>query len=284
MRFDVEQPVPGRIRKTALAMSATFVLAGAFVLLKPQSAAACELENPVTFIGGCKDHKFIGLVHLGFGGFWAEAENGFIGLGQVSMHNYVGEKFIGLFQAGLVNDMSGPQFSLLQVGLANNTGIEIERTVADEAFLFGTFNMYDYDYHFSTSRGYSFNLLQVAGIYNVCGECSLIQAALLFNYAIAQYGLQIAFYNEAKTLGGIQASYLYGNAENMYGLQLAALTHATDVRGVQLGVVNLAQTVKGLQIGLYNQTQKLGGVQLGFLNIAGDNWLPWMVLLNVGFY
>lgn len=261
-----------------LAFSALIVTAA------PRPAAACELENPITFIGGCKDNKFIGLVHLGFGGLWAEAENGFIGLGQVSLHNYVGDKYIGLFQAGLVNDMGGPHFSLVQVGLANNTGIEIERSVSDERFLFGTFNTYDYDYHFGTSAGYSFTLLQVAGIYNVCGECSLIQAALLFNYAIAQYGMQIAFYNEADKLAGIQASYLYGHAERMFGLQLAPLTNAKDVRGIQIGVVNLAETVKGLQIGLYNQTQKLGGVQLGFLNIASDNWLPWMVLLNIGFY
>lgn len=260
------------------------VVAATTMVATPRLAAACELDNPVTFIGACKDHKFIGLVHVGFGGFWAEAENGFLGLGQVSMHNYVGETFVGLFQAGFVNNMGGQHFSLLQFGLANNTGIHIERSVSDAKFLFGTFNTYNYDYHFDQSRGYSFTLLQAGLIYNVCAECSLIQTSVLFNYAIHLYGLQMAIYNEAEAVSGLQLSGLYGHSQTMMGLQLGPLTNNMDTRGVQIGIINLAQTVKGVQIGLYNQTQKLAGLQLGFLNLAGENWLPWMVGLNLGFY
>ena len=76
-------------------------------------------------------------------------------------------------------------------------------------------------------------------------------------------------------------SALLGKAAHVTGVQFNAINLSDSyVTGAQLGFYNRANELHGLQFGFVNKVDTINGLQIGLVNIAGNGYLPVMVIVN----
>ena len=108
-------------------------------------------------------------------------------------------------------------------------------------------------------------------------------------------GIDFGIGSAAKSVKGVQLDLVFSKANELKGVQSALLGKANHVTGVQFSAINLSDGyVTGAQFGFFNSAEELHGVQLGFVNkvntikglqvglvnIAGNGYLPVMVIVN----
>lgn len=119
-------------------------------------------------------------------------------------------------------------------------------------------------------------------------------AVALPNHPQKVGGADIGIGSDTDVVRGLQWDLIYSYSDDLFGMQTAIAGKANRAAGVQWSFVNLAEAMSGVQFGLYNQAEKMSGLQLGvvnnaqtihglqigLVNIAGNGWLPVMVLVN----
>lgn len=134
------------------------------------------------------------------------------------------------------------------------------------------------------------------------GETGVLKLSLWGKLALAVphntqeiTGIDFGIGSAADSVKGVQLDWVFSKTNELKGVQSALLGKAHDVTGVQFNAITLSDGyVTGAQFGLYNSAEELHGLQLGFINkvntikglqvglvnIAGNGYLPVMVLVN----
>ncbi|WP_428061336.1 LA_2272 family surface repeat-containing protein [Candidatus Avelusimicrobium stercoris] len=134
------------------------------------------------------------------------------------------------------------------------------------------------------------------------GESGVLKLSLWGTKAIAVphntqviTGIDFGIGSAARSVKGVQLDLVFSKTNELKGVQSALLGKAHHVTGVQFNAINLSDGyVTGAQFGFFNSAEELHGVQLGFVNkvntikglqvglvnIAGNGYLPVMVIVN----
>ena len=105
-------------------------------------------------------------------------------------------------------------------------------------------------------------------------------------------GVQVGLGSIAINMTGMQISMFENDAVQMRGVQIALFANSAmqgdvNISGVQIAIANADYGhMTGVQIGIVNVCKYLTGVQIGLINIVygGEKAIPFMPLLNIGFY
>lgn len=134
------------------------------------------------------------------------------------------------------------------------------------------------------------------------GESGVLKLSLWGNKALAVphntqviTGIDFGIGSAARSVKGVQLDLVFAKTNELKGVQSALLGKAAHVTGAQFNAINLSDSyVTGAQFGLYNRANELHGLQFGFVNkvdtinglqiglvnIAGNGYLPVMVIVN----